>query len=192
MPSRAPAAHVARKHALCCRALVLALVLPLAIAWLSSGLAADEAFVCEGGRIVQVRTGQLERMKRTDPCVAAYYGIRLETARPPQPAAVRAEAGSAPSEAPLPVRHPRAAAPPAAAAVLTPALPAQRAMNAAAGPSAADIVVSPRVERVVFQHQAPAPAFAAAGAPASPTVDFRRVPVINAAPGTDAVYHHTR
>ena len=38
--------------------------------------AAAEAYLCEDGRLVYVEVKDLEKMKRTDPCVAAYY--RLE------------------------------------------------------------------------------------------------------------------
>lgn len=37
---------------------------------------ADEAYVCEGGRVVYVRFGELETMKRRDPCIAAYHSGR--------------------------------------------------------------------------------------------------------------------
>lgn len=38
---------------------------------------ADEAYVCDAGRVVYVRPGELEAMKRSDPCIAGYYGITL-------------------------------------------------------------------------------------------------------------------
>ena len=41
---------------------------------------ADEAYVCEGGRVAYVRFGELEAMKRKDPCVAAYYGAVADAA----------------------------------------------------------------------------------------------------------------
>jgi hypothetical protein len=40
---------------------------------------ADEAFLCEGGRIVKVPAGSLESMKQTDPCIAAHFGLALKT-----------------------------------------------------------------------------------------------------------------
>lgn len=40
---------------------------------------ADEAFLCEGGRIVKVPAGRLEAMKQTDPCIASHFGKTLKT-----------------------------------------------------------------------------------------------------------------
>jgi hypothetical protein len=34
---------------------------------------ADEAYICEAGRVVYVKPGQLETMKRDDPCIAKYF-----------------------------------------------------------------------------------------------------------------------
>lgn len=39
---------------------------------------ADEAYLCEDKRIVYVGVADLERMKRSDPCIAAYYGLKVE------------------------------------------------------------------------------------------------------------------
>ena len=38
---------------------------------------ADEAYVCEAGRVVYVKPGELEAMKQSDACIASYYGITL-------------------------------------------------------------------------------------------------------------------
>jgi hypothetical protein len=35
---------------------------------------ADEVFVCEGGRLVRATAGELELLKRTDECIARYFG----------------------------------------------------------------------------------------------------------------------
>jgi hypothetical protein len=43
--------------------------------WLVESARADEAYVCEGGRIVDVKLGELERLKREDACIAQYYGL---------------------------------------------------------------------------------------------------------------------
>ena len=42
---------------------------------------ADEAYVCDAGRLVYVKHGDLEKMKLTDPCIASYYGLTF----PPAP-----------------------------------------------------------------------------------------------------------
>lgn len=38
---------------------------------------ADEAYVCDAGHVVYVKPGELEAMKRSDACIASYYGITL-------------------------------------------------------------------------------------------------------------------
>lgn len=59
---------------------VLATVLAaLAVSISTAAVRAEEAFLCEGGRVVRVTLGQLEDMKRTDPCVAAYYGLTVRS-----------------------------------------------------------------------------------------------------------------
>lgn len=42
---------------------------------------ADEAYVCDAGRLVYVKHGDLEKMKLSDPCIASYYGLPF----PPAP-----------------------------------------------------------------------------------------------------------
>lgn len=42
---------------------------------------ADEAYVCDAGRVVYVKPGELEAMKHSDACIAGYYGITLAPAR---------------------------------------------------------------------------------------------------------------
>ena len=61
---------------------------------------ADEAYVCEGGRIAYVKPGELENKKRTDPCVARYFDVPSVAAKAkhqPQAAAAASvpEVGSA-------------------------------------------------------------------------------------------------
>lgn len=41
---------------------------------------ADEAYVCDAGRVVYVKPGELEAMKHSDACIAGYYGITLPPA----------------------------------------------------------------------------------------------------------------
>lgn len=45
----------------------------LAGGFLVEGARADEAYVCEGGRVVTVKPGTLEHLKATDDCIAQYY-----------------------------------------------------------------------------------------------------------------------
>lgn len=53
---------------------------------------AAEAYVCDGGRLVYVKAGDLERMKQTDACIAGYYGLTVG-------GAVRTDDVPAPSKA---------------------------------------------------------------------------------------------
>lgn len=62
---------------------------------------ADQTFICEDGSQVTVLPGQLELMKRTEPCVARHFGLQPE---PQQPAAP--PPSWAPMDAPLPDRKP--------------------------------------------------------------------------------------
>lgn len=61
---------------------------------------AEQAFLCDGGRIVYARgAAELERLKATDPCVAGYFGkTPLRGAdRPEAVPALRAGAASGPA-----------------------------------------------------------------------------------------------
>jgi hypothetical protein len=41
---------------------------------------ADEAYLCGPDKVVYVAVEDLELRKRTDPCIAAYYGLKVEAA----------------------------------------------------------------------------------------------------------------
>ncbi len=58
-----------------CMAAVMALALG---AW-AERARADEAFVCEDGRVVNVRRGELEVMKRKEPCIMRYFDVDTAT-----------------------------------------------------------------------------------------------------------------
>jgi hypothetical protein len=49
----------------------------LAAGFLVETARAAEAYVCEGGRLVYVKSADLERMKQTDACIAGYYGLKV-------------------------------------------------------------------------------------------------------------------
>jgi hypothetical protein len=125
---------------------------------------ADEAFLCDGGRIVKVAFGKLEEMKRTDACIAAHYGLsvvppaRIETGAIP----VTERQASSPSAKTI-----VAPANPAALAVVTPETPAARAQPV----------------KTASMEKAPSPQ-AAAG------TDYRNVVLLNPEPGQPAVFHH--
>lgn len=46
-----------------------------------SAAVGDEVFICDGNSVVRVTLSQLDHMKRTNPCVAAHYGLTVK-ARP--------------------------------------------------------------------------------------------------------------
>jgi hypothetical protein len=48
---------------------------------------ADEAYVCDQNRVVYVKPGELETLKHTDPCIAAYYGLKIDDPAGAKPAA---------------------------------------------------------------------------------------------------------
>jgi hypothetical protein len=163
-----------------------ALALPVLVTVGAISARADEAYVCDGGRIVTVRVGELEAMKRKDPCIAAYYGIKADASSASPSMSAPAPAPVAFVEPPLPARRP------------SPVMPASAALPQQAAPHpvaySGDVVTVPRVVPVAFRYAAPRRAGnietpqAAAAAP----VDFRNIPIINAVPGEPAVFHHAR
>lgn len=42
---------------------------------------ADEAFICDGGRVAYVKPGELEQKKLQDPCIAKYFE-KIQTVKP--------------------------------------------------------------------------------------------------------------
>lgn len=132
----------------------------------STPAAAAEAYLCDQNRLVYVEVQDLERMIRTDPCIARYHGIDTGEATSPRDALVRfTEPLAAPTVAVAAAPAPAAAAiPPAAAAAnaISPLRTTSRSSSARHKPAAAHA----RAE--------PAPVQAAPG------TDFQNVRVINA------------
>jgi hypothetical protein len=87
-------------------------LLALVAGWFVESAKADEAYVCDGGRIVYVKFGELERMKRHDPCIAAYYGMTVAGSAAPAGDIVRVPA-------PVPASRDRTQAAKAAAPATT-------------------------------------------------------------------------
>lgn len=56
-------------------AAVLALVAGIVVE--GSRAKAAEVFVCDGGRLVRAKPADLDRLKRTDPCIARYFGLTI-------------------------------------------------------------------------------------------------------------------
>lgn len=80
---------------------------------------ADEAYICDAGRVVYVKPGELEAKKLSDPCIARYFDVEVITPRVPLsglPVATAAPA-AAPSDHPAAAkivsRHPVQTSPPA-------------------------------------------------------------------------------
>jgi len=143
---------------------------------------AAEAFLCADGRIVHVPFGKLAEMKRTDACVAAYFGLTIAPA-PGSSASARAEPTTPTTSAPTPAgpAAPVPTARPASAAAVSTAAPAvaMRRLDPQEPPS-----TRPTKPRVV----------ADAGLPvrAADGTDYRNVVIINAADGAPGLYRHER
>jgi hypothetical protein len=55
------------------RAHLISAVLTFAAVLPQTSARADDAYVCDGGRLVYARPETLEKLKATDPCIAGYY-----------------------------------------------------------------------------------------------------------------------
>ncbi len=130
---------------------------------------ADDAYVCDGGRLVYANSETLEKLKQTDPCIAGYYAQNPLRTERPQPAPVVIE------EAPARPRAPLAPAPKSKPQSL------QRDAGLKGTTTATVSARTPKARAAPL-----APPLAAAG------TDFRNVRVINAPAGSPAVYHHER
>jgi hypothetical protein len=117
---------------------------------------ADEAYLCEGGRIVKVTPGTLETLKRTDACIAGYFGLKTETARSGETSALETGAIAVPAAVPVPPKRPAPAAKAAArlpaktSSVKEPAV----APRASAGTDYRNVVLlnAPPGAAAVFRH----------------------------------------
>lgn len=131
---------------------------------------ADEAFLCGPDTVVYVKPAELELKKRTDPCIAAYYGLQVEPDASAKDPAKTAESDSA--SKPAPVKETRRGAPPASNPVELKRLPAP-------------------------EHDAPGRAVEERSASLLPPVptpgtDYRNVRVINASSPGEEWYRHLR
>lgn len=128
---------------------------------------ADEAYLCDGGRIVKVPFGKLEELKRTDACIAAYYGLkvvpatRLETGTITPPAPVVSATTTQQTAIALPLDGPRS----------------EPNMSVAPLPKSAPVRQASAEKPIVR---------AAAG------TDYRNVVLLNPAPGDPAIFRHDR
>lgn len=180
---------------------------------------ADEAYVCEGGRIVYVAFGDLERLKRTDACIAAHYGLQIAPTAPVAEAGAtkafngkargkQAKANAAvpvatappnPDAAPQDAAAPVAGAPIATAPVATapvataPAGPAQRASRASRpgrpGQPAVSGAVSLPVRSIAVRRVVEEGKPPREITPA-PSTDYRNVRILNATPAAPQWFRH--
>ncbi len=143
---------------------------------------ADDAYVCDGGRLVYARPETIEKLKETDPCVAAYW---RPTAAVPAgiPAAI-----PAPAREPIftPILPPDGLAGPKAK-------PARQASRSKPAPQAAPGApsVADRVSTPAALHAPELRAVRPAAPQAAIDTDFRNIRIINAGPGTP-IYRHDR
>ena len=110
----------------------------LTLGLFSENVRADQTFLCEDGRMLQVKLAELGALKRREPCIAAHYGLTIKPM-------------------PLPVRRPR-----------------DFSMPLLKG---AQVIEPTRGEM---------------GAVASVSSDYRNVRIINARPGEQGWYAHSR
>lgn len=129
---------------------------------------AQEAYLCEGGRIVKVPYGRLEEFKRTDPCVAAYHGVKIDTAAQIETGAIAPPASTE--------REPVTQQ--AAIAIPANPIPASNLSTSAS--------VKPAPVRQAALAERPGPPRA------SEATDYRNVVLLNPEPGQSAIFRHER
>jgi hypothetical protein len=143
-----------------------------AAAALPSVAQADDAYICDGGRMVYARPETLEKLKASDPCVAAYWRLNEAASPASEPA---------PATGPQTLAGPPAAKP-AGKPVQRPNLrDALTGPDPATGPRAKPAATTPTAKST----DRPAPPASAAN------TDFRNVRVINAEDGPE-FYRHDR
>ena len=128
---------------------------------------AGGAYLCDGGRLVKGPFGKLEEMKRTDACIAGYFGLKIVSAPP-------LETGTISPPAPV-----------------VSALTTQQTAIAVplddtrSGPNLS--VASPPKPVPVRQASAEKPIVRAAAG-----TDYRNVVLLNPAPGDPTIFRHER
>jgi len=137
---------------------------------------ADDAYICDGGRLVYARPETLEKLKQSDPCIQGYYAAIPAASAPatatPTPAAT---ANPIPS-APLKDGAPQTA-------------PGMTAKNKSPADKLAPLKGTTR--DAALQAARPKPSQAKVPS-AAPGTDFRNVRIINAPAADTAVYRHNQ
>lgn len=80
-------------------------MIALGLGLMAENVQAAQTFMCDDGRLLEVELDQLENLKRTDPCIAAHYGLKvrivpLPVKRPPPPIQHVLKGSRAPAKAP--------------------------------------------------------------------------------------------
>ncbi|MEQ1696788.1 MAG: hypothetical protein ABL901_13195 [Hyphomicrobiaceae bacterium] len=130
---------------------------------------ADDAYVCDGGRLVYARPETLEKLKQTDPCIQLFYRNNQPIAAAPAPAQL------APAVSPAAPSAPVATAKNKAPAAKPAPLKNERNATAKTAPAVSE-TAKPAVAKPVES---------------APGTDFRNVRIINAPAGPE-FFHHTR
>lgn len=124
---------------------------------------ADDAYLCGPDKLVYVKADELEEKKRTDPCIAAYYGLKIEGQDESGATLGNANAAAVPGNTP--------------AAKSAPQISFKKSV---------ELETSKR-RAGEFEHQA------ALGPPvASPGTDYRHVRIINGESSEDTWFYHAR
>lgn len=145
---------------------LLAALSAVALSVVAHPASADEAYLCGPDSIVYVSAADLPNMKRTNACIAAYYGLTVET---PEPQA----------------KAPPAAKPTASATKPQGSVRAKAAVHAALKPLVEPESAPPAAPLAIRQAALTRP-FAAPG------TDYRNVRVLNATSDDAAVFRHTK
>lgn len=130
---------------------------------------ADDAYVCDGGRLVYARPETLEKLKQTDPCIALFHRNNQPIVAAPAPAQL--------APASVPATQAAPSAPAKNKAPIAKAAPLKNERNATAKP-------------VPANPEAAKPALAKP-VESAPGTDFRNVRIINAPTGPE-FFHHDR
>ncbi len=154
---------------------------------------AAEGFVCGPDRIVYVEAHELEEKKRTDPCVAAFFGLKVETPSATQPVATpMAGPAATPVVAPQPAGPKPSAVQPARKPVKQ---PARNEMPSEAPVVKATVSLKPlpgEVPQRALKSRSGEQAALTLPAMTAPGTDYRKVRVINAQSAETAWFHHVR
>lgn len=176
-PSRVPKPAAFQAALAVCAVAAVALVA-------SSPTIADEAFVCGDGSVVNVKSGQLEIVKRTNPCVARYFGLDVatndhETAKAIALGATALLRRDGAEVMKLPARNPTRD--PGGSAT------ADEARSNGGNDIAAKVPAARQANPIETGSTRRAPAHSE-----QPPTDYRNVRIINAGPGSSPWFHHNR